>query len=468
MTKMKKMVLVLCASAGLAGCGDLEVPDLNRPSLESFENNPTRAGVNSAATGLLIGHRVGVANQNGYVSMLGVLGRESYVLDKADPRYISEMLAGTGLDPGSPAFGGNFWVNPYLNIRNANTILNVLDKVGDLTPEEKNAISGFTKTIQALDFLVVINTRDTNGAPIDVNHPLGSPLAPIESKEAVLAHIARLLDEAKVELAAGGKDFPFALSTGFIDFDDPEQEQQLTVRNFLKVNRALKARVDVYREDWNAALTDLSESFLTTTPGKLDLGVYHSFSGGSGDVQNGLYDSDKNPTPLYAHNSIVQDADKQTDDPLTADVNESTQLDARVLRKVRPVKEFSWQDVSSTHKFTLYTSFSAKVAIIRNEELLLLRAEANLRLGNDAAAMEDLNRVRVQSGKLAPVPEVLTGGNIINELLEQRRYSLLFEGGHRWIDMRRYNKLNELPLDAAGHRVHERFPIPTSETDARE
>jgi hypothetical protein len=47
-------------------------------------------------------------------------------------------------------------------------------------------------------------------------------------------------------------------------------------------------------------------------------------------------------------------------------------------------------------------------------------------------------------------------------MLHQRRYSLFFEG-HRWIDMRRYNKLGELPIDRTGDKVHVSFPIPLNE-----
>ncbi len=38
-----------------------------------------------------------------------------------------------------------------------------------------------------------------------------------------------------------------------------------------------------------------------------------------------------------------------------------------------------------------------------------------------------------------------------------------FFTGHRWIDMRRYNKLGELPLDRAGDNVFDKFPIPFTE-----
>src|SRR5256885_2729238 len=42
--------------------------------------------------------------------------------------------------------------------------------------------------------------------------------------------------------------------------------------------------------------------------------------------------------------------------------------------------------------------------------------------------------------------------DFLDELLYNRRLSLLFEG-HRWIDMRRFGRLNQLTLDLPSHIV---------------
>ncbi|WNG61201.1 RagB/SusD family nutrient uptake outer membrane protein [Archangium gephyra] len=458
MKNMKKVALALCATMALGGCGDLTVPDLNNPSLDSFQETPTRTAVINASTGLLIGTRAGMTNQNGYVALMGVLGRESLVLDSADPRYIGEMLQGPALNGGSPAFGGNFWNNPYANIRNANTLLNALDKVEGVTEAEKNAIRGYAKTIQALDFLVIVNTRDENGAPIDVNRPFGAELAPIESKEKVLAHIATLLDEAKAHLEAGGTAFPFPLSSGFRDFAPRTDGKviDITVPNFMKANRAIKARVDVYRERWEEALVDLEESFLDTDA-PLDLGIYHAYGTGSGDVKNTL-----NGPNIFANPILLEDA-KQPDGT----------LDARVGRKVKDTEnpgELPGVIEKYTKSFSQYEADNASIPIIRNEELILLRAEANIRLERYEAAMDDINFIREESGGQAEIPEVLEGELAINELLYQRRFSLLMEGGHRWIDMRRYGRLEQLKREdppSMSFNVHPHFPIPTTEMIGR-
>lgn len=439
---MKKTVLlVLCAlGPGLGGCS-LEVPDLNNPNLESLEVAPTPSSIASACTGLLIGSRTGKATRTGYVLQLGILGREAYSFDATDPRFVTELLAAPALDPGNPTFGGNFWAQPYANIRNARILMAALDKVSGLTSQEKEAIRGFAKSLQALEWMTLISTRDTHGAVIQESETLDKP-APIESKEAVLAHISALLDEAKGHLEEGGERFPFPLGEGFEGFDTPS--------SFLRFNRAVKARAEVYQQRWTEALAALSESFLDPRA-PLRRGVYHFYGAGSGDATNGLTSSN-----ILAHPSLVTEADRKQDG----------MADERVTRKLEEVEPRTYQGLTSRYVFTLYEDNTAPVPIIRNEELILLRAEAHIGLGNVPAAADDLNFIRVTSGGLAPRLD-LDSSNIVGELLKQRRYSLLFEGGHHWIDMRRYGGLNQLPRDLPSHFVHERFPIPLEEMEAR-
>jgi hypothetical protein len=224
-----------------------------------------------------------------------------------------------------------------------------------------------------------------------------------------------------------------------------------TPPTFLKFNRALKARVDVYRGNFPSALTALQASFLDPN-GDLKLGVYHSFSNGSGDLTNGLDD------PLiYAHPSIKTDAEQKP----------GGALDDRYTAKITAVTPKTLQGVTSDLGFLIYDAPETPVTIIRNEELILLRAEANIGLNTAPAladAITDINLIRQRSGGLAPRAD-LNSTNILDELLKQKRYSLLFEGGHRWIDLRRYGKLNT--IQDPGTFVHSDFPIPQPEQDAR-
>jgi starch-binding outer membrane protein, SusD/RagB family len=427
-------------------CKDLVVPDYNNTSLDDLTNNPTPTKIAQASQGLLVGTRVGIGEQNGYVSLLGIVGRESYNFDPADPRFITEMLVGP-LDGGSPAFGGNLFAAPFRNIRNANLLLGAVDKVIGLSASQKSAVVGFAKTIQALDYLNVINTRDDLGAPIDVNiGPTADP-APIVAKAAVFTQIATLLDDGLTALNGGGTTFPFALSPGFAGFTTPA--------DFAKFNRALKARVEAYRGNYANVLTALTGSFISTSA-PLTLGAYQSYSTGSGDTPNALFD----PTgrAILAHPSIVTDAESKPD----------ATPDARLLAKVAQLPDpHTVQGVTSDRVFSIYNSNTAAIPIIRNEELILLRAEARWFTSDVTGALNDINLIRTTSGGLAPRGPFLNQADFVTELLKQRRYSLLFEGGHRWIDVRRFGLLSTLPLALPTHTIPSRFPFPEAECLAR-
>jgi hypothetical protein len=440
----------------LSGCSDLQVPDYNNPGIDDIANNPNRSNINAQAQGLLIGARNGMANRAGYVSEVGIIGRESYNFDAADPRFVTELLRDP-LNGGNGAFGGNHWANRYANIRNANGLLTAVDAAEEdgtvFASEEIAGLRGFARTMQALDLMLVINTRDEFGAPVDVGgDPTGEP-APIETKEAVLTQIADWLDEADTQLGSAGSTFSFDLGSGFSGFDTPD--------TFREVNRAIRARIDVYRGNYQDALDHLDESFIVDAPvpnvAALDIGVYHAYSEGAGDVSNVLYDPAQ--SVILAHPSIVSDAQAGDD-----------RLARKTVQLAAPVFDQASVGFSTDVAFTIYNSLSDPVPIIRNEELILLRAEAYLGLDMLEEARLDVNRIRQGSGNLAAIDQNTWNGwsdaERLDELLYNKRYSLLFEG-HRWIDVRRYDLLDTLPLDDPSLVVHDKFPFPQTECDPR-
>src|SRR5262249_31837323 len=314
-------------------------------------------------------------------------------------------------------FGGSFWGGSYSNIRLANIILHGVDKVNDFTDQQRQGIRGFAHTIQALELLTVITTHAETGAVIDTDHPLGEPLGPFVKKDAVYAEIVRLLDQAKDELGGPGTSFSFALSPGYTGFNTPA--------NYLKVNRAIRARVAAYIKDYPTVLSALKESFLNDTMMiSFTQGVSHVYSTSAGDATNGLIN-----VAIYAHPSLLADAQKQAD---------GTTLDARYVNKVTnyttkmgdPPKDVVTTVTSGADsalktnlKFKIYTNV-APVPVIRNEELILLKAEARWFTGDHDGATTELNIVRTGSGKLPALAATPADDNaFIDALLYERRYS---------------------------------------------
>jgi hypothetical protein len=438
---MRRPVALLAFLAAAGACGDLTVPDYNNPAVDEFINNPTPGAVRAAATGLQIGARVGLTERTGYVAMLGVVGREAYILDSSDPRYVSELLQGPLTNSG--AFGAGMWTARYANIRNANLLLAALENVQGFSAAEAEAIRGWAKTWQALDFLLVINTRDINGAPIEVAGAFDET-APFATRAAVFQRIIQLLDEGRTHLQAGGGAFPFSVGGGLAAFNTPT--------TFLQFNRALRARVAVYLGDYAGAITLFPQTFLSTSA-DLDRGAYHTYATSEGTG------NDLSNVNNYARPALIADAETQSG---------SSTVDQRVLDKVgvHPSPR-SQQGVSSDRQFLLYPDASSDLAIIRNEELILLRAEARWFTGDKPGAMADLNFIRTQSGGLAGIAQPATDAEFVTALLKERKYSLMFEG-HRWIDARRFGRLESLGRDVASHIIVPRWSIPEAECLARE
>lgn len=449
------VVAGILSSLTLSACS-LDIPDLNNPGLEQVEDTPTAASINTAATGLIIGDRGGKSATTGTVNQLGILGREAYDFESADVRFVSELLQ-ANLSKASP-FGGSFWAAQYTIIRLANIILHGADKVPEFNDDNKSALKGFAHTMIAMELITVIITHDSTGAVIDTDHPLGDPLGPFVPKDAVYTEIARLLDQGYDELVAAKKSaFTFQLSPGYTGFTNAD--------TYATFNRALKAKISCYQKNYMAALDALGKSFLsdsrTAMTTNFDLGTSHVYSLGAGDVQNGLV----NPN-IYAHPTLETDAQKQADGTLDARFGAKVEQLLNADKTVKTITSMTDAALKTTLKFKRYPTNISPVPIIRNEELMLYKAEALWFTGDKTGAIDELNFVRTKSGKLPVLsPDPATDDEFINALLYERRYSLMFEGGHRWIDLRRFGK--ELPVDAPNHTRNVRFPVPQAECDAR-
>lgn len=485
---MSNRLLVLALGLGMlavTGC-DLDVPDLNNPGIDQLQVDPTPPSVNAASTGMLVGNRANKSTTVGLVNQLGILGRESYDFDANDSRFVTELIQGN-LQRGSP-FGGVFWAANYTIIRLGYLTVDALDKIDPsiMADSDKASMRGFVHTMIAVELLTVILTHGETGAPIDVDRTPGSPdLAPFVPRDKVYAEIVRLLDLGQTELMASlpakkpeDAAFTFPLSPGFAGFDTP-----LT---FIQFNRAMRARVGAYIASrtpdagkpaaYQMVLDALGQSFLVDgpTPDKIDftLGVYYSFSLNAGDATNGL-----TSRPIFAHPGLLKDVTMKPD-PM--DATKMVVADQRYLDKVRdrtssdpPGSTSIDSSLTTTVKFKMYTNITP-IGLIRNEDLILLKAEALWFTGQHDQAVTELNLVRVNSGKLTglAVPTTLTTNDqFVDALLYERRYSLLFEGGHRWIDLLRFGRsilVDDAPPTAPiVHTANVRYPVPQAECDAR-
>ena len=443
----------------LSACKADEVLNANQPSQTAIDAD-VRSAVQIRASGVLALQRALAA---GFVSDVGILGRESLNYTGTEARNTTEYLRPAALTNAS-FLSGSTWAARYRSMASLRDLAMLADREtgNTLTPAERSAVKGFVNTLWALDMYYVIATRDTIGAPTQLVMARDSA-APFQRRDSVYRFVLGKLDEGRTQLQAGGGSFPFQVSAGFSNFNTPS--------SFLKFNRAILARVSVEfgtilggsagAPFFTRALMAVNESFLDTSA-PLALGASYSYSTASGDALNGI--SPQVSPDQLAHPSLQADAAQDTRSGGAPDLRYSSKVTKLATARVAP----QTAGIPTDLQFTIYPTNTSSIPIIRNEELILLRAEANLGLGNFAAGINDINFIRVNSGGLGNSSLTSASGAavITTELLRQRRLSLLFEG-HRWIDLRRYGRLNELPLDQPSHIRVAAIPVPQAECDAR-
>jgi hypothetical protein len=444
---MHKLIGAAALAVVVASCSaeQLELTNPNSPTVDGATADPT--ALQLLANGLMVDQR---GTRQGFITNAGVFGREMYSFNPTEGRNVTHPLIGftvggvTKLDPTGFAVGP--WAGQYQALRDVFNFKKTVDATSTLSAAQKSAAIGFAQTIEALMLFEIVQTHDSLGGITEIKES-AFDLAPFVSRDSVYKYVLNTLDAAATNLGNGGAAFPFTLAPGFNGFTTPTTFAQFT--------QALKGKAAAHYATagggataWQASLTALGKSFLNagaTTRAQLDVGVYDTY-GAAPDTPNGLTQATN--TNLYAHMSFQTDAqlkaNGQPDDRYTAKIR--TGLPAREGPRTADGPTTG----TSTIGFSMWPTQSSNIAVIRNEELILLRAEAKLATGDKAGAIADLNIVRVNSGGLpaSTLTAASTDDAILTGILYEKRYSTMMEG-NRWIDMRRYKKLNLLPLDVA-------------------
>jgi len=447
---MKKFKILFATGviATLFGCNPLKVKELtdpNNPSEASVTNNASRRQIQFLVTGLEQRHK-------GYVTNIcqawNTFGREIWYLNASDPRFQTDWLGQAGRLPdaayfGFGATGGGSYAAPYQAIKQGLVLIDAANNSGSLSAQEKRAVAGFAKTIMAYQYLIPANWLYENGIRTDIRDPLKP--GPVRSYTAALGFIDSLLTAGYEDLNNAGSVFPFTLTAGFNGFNN--------IDGLKRLNKAITARVAIYRKDWQGALNALNLSFMNLT-GSLTAGPAHTFGAPPDGFNPMFYVLDANiNTIIVVHPSVLADA---------------TPGDARVVAKFhqRTTPVTVTTDATplvGTHQDKRWATNTAPMPFIKNEELILIKAEAHAQLNQTTDAVNAINIIRT-AANIGNYAGATTQAALINEILYQRRYSLWAEPwGHRWIDARRYDRLNTIPTSFDLGTIFRQFPRPQAE-----
>ncbi len=465
-----RLYRIVPLAAGIAILGSAcdrtpTVPNLNNPSAEDYTGVLTNDKLQTAVVGVLSQQRTSIGMR--WLSFTTTLGRDSWRMDASESRFITETLEST---PARGGFvGGGLFADFYVGIRAANNVLAA--QTPGLSAGQRSAVRGFVATLKAHDLLRVAETRDTVGMPVAVDDP--NVLAPILCKKDALAAISAQLEVAYTELqAAAGAAIPFTLPAGWQTLGGDYRQ----AANLIKYNRGLAGKVLTYRAIMlndvalaTQAITALDLAIgADTTAAGLARGPYWQYSTASGETIAALFDNKLHLQPHVVDSIQAGDRRRAKIDSVTTPYTQSTsgfQFSTRY--------DYYASTVSNAANQT------RPLSVLRNEELVLLRAQAKVVAGNLLGATQDVNIVRTTVGGLAPRAVFTTATQAIDAILYEKRYSFLMEGPHRWVDLRAYGRLNATYFPPSTATVKNAsapfasdpytaaFPIPQAEFDAR-
>lgn len=131
-------------------------------------------------------------------------------------------------------------------------------------------------------------------------------------------------------------------------------------------------------------------------------------------------------------------------------------------KKMAPDKESFTDGIGASE-----LDYEHNEVVMRLADFYLLYAEVQFRLGNETATRQYMDSIRLRVN-LSPVPSILSGQDLFDALVKERRLELAMEG-HRYFDLIRWGIAATVlqnqwggSFDITKHNV---FPIPQQEID---
>jgi starch-binding outer membrane protein, SusD/RagB family len=455
---MTRRTLALITGLTLAAaCKDAtSIADLNNVSSSLLAGGLNRASVQLLAIGLLNQDR-GTWSER-YLVFTEAMARDLYRIDPAENRWITQTIGGAA-DP-SAFTGGGLWTGYYTGIKAANNLIDNISTATDLSAAEQSATLGLARTFKALNYWHILEVRDSIGLPIAVDNPISAPPAPFVCKTDGLAYVSSLLDSAYTNLqAAGATPFPFALPSGFTQAGDYS-----TPAAFALWNRGWKGKIEYYRGmdhakpnagSFATAIAALTQALGALNAATLENSPYYNYSTAPGETEN-----------PFAGDAAVH---------LNPSAGNGIQAgDLRASKIITGAGPYAGFGVTSTFDMAYAvasdpTNLTRPIPILKNAELILLRAQAELESGQMAAATADVNFVRTNEGGLPALPTFTSVAAGRAAVLYEKRYTMLFESAQRLVDLRAYGEMNGtfLTKEQPNDIFQSAFPIPQTEINGR-
>jgi starch-binding outer membrane protein, SusD/RagB family len=447
--KQNLSLLIISSLALLASCTKVLEQD-PQESLDAADAFSTRAGVEAGLTGIYDGLQAGDHNGIGvwiyadlYADNLTHTGTFPTFAQMANKQLLADNVNIT-----------NMWNVIYNSINRANNVIDAAPKIND-PAFNSNAAVAEARCLRAFCYFDIL--RFFGGTPAGYNQAggLGLPiftaptLAPADAAPKARSTEAEVYTQILGDLDFAIANLPTTAANG---------------RVTKNAATALKARVQLYREQWTdaeAQATAIISQFETQANGGLVSGANYANLWLSKNVKPEsiwelqYFSDDRNFGAFYYYTGATGGRNE-----ITSSTSLNTAHETGDLRKpVNVTVAAAGIPANKTRKFSR-PSGDDNIILIRLAELYLIRAEARARKASAdiAGAQSDLNVIRTRAG--LPATTAATTADLITAIKRERRIELAHEG-HRYFDLRRYNSVSEVGITESFRTL---WPIPQRET----
>lgn len=338
----------------------------------------------------------------------------------------------------------SMWNNSYRQIYEANAIIEGVSNSTTLPIAGKNQVLGEALFVRGLLHFYLTNLYGDVPYVTGTDYIVNSQVSKISS--------ASVLSKIKVDLELAITLLPEAYATAERVRPNRYAAYAMLSRvclymgNYAEASNAASAVLNSSLYTWE---TDLDKIFLknsTTT-----IWQFSPAASGNNTTEGGLFIFTAGPpTNVALRNSLV---------------NAFELNDQRKVKWTKAVTNGSniWFHAFKYKQQLSGTTSTEYSVILRLAEQVLIRAEARARLGELTNAKTDLDLIRVTAG--LPASTAVTQTDLINEILNQRRFELFTEFGNRFFDLKRYGSIDTvLPLFKPGWNSTDKlWPIPGNE-----
>ncbi|HWW40890.1 RagB/SusD family nutrient uptake outer membrane protein [Pedobacter sp.] len=443
--KIISILSLMFATIALSNCKKLVEVDGPVTSVSSknvYNNDATAVGaITSLYVNLSNGSPVNPQELSGLSGIGGLSGDEFDYYSGAGNSTLSVYYQN---NLNSQFIGNDFWGNTYQRLYTVNAALEGLESSIGLSPAIKQQLMGEAHFMRAFYYFYLVNLYGDVPLVLSTDYTVNAVIKR-SAKADVYSQIVTDLKEAQNLLSES-----YLSGDGKTSYPLGSEER---VRPNKWAAIALLARVYLFTEQWTNAeiqasmilantslfqlesldkvfLKNNSEAIWQLQPTKL------RFNTQEGEIFVIPQGGPASYNPVYLSRELLKDFE-------TGDQRKNNWISSVNANSTIYYYPYKYKIKSSSLTDVPVTEYST---VMRLAELYLIRAESRAQLGNLADAISDVDRIRSRAG-LPLVKDTnpnINQENLITLILKEKRIEFFTEWGHRWLDLKRTGKVDEV------------------------